>query len=81
MIRILAFSKSKTRFNLSPVSIKISFENILSNQLDSTIDIYKIDLFSVVRMPYPRLLEIGGYAMSAVSGSWLGMTSFEDKSN
>jgi len=29
----------------------------------------------------PRLLEIEGYTMSAVSGSWLGVTPFEDKSN
>ena len=28
-----------------------------------------------------RLLEIEGYTMSAESGSWLGVTSFEDKSN
>jgi hypothetical protein len=28
-----------------------------------------------------RLLEIGGWAMSALSGSQLGVTSFEDESN
>jgi hypothetical protein len=28
-----------------------------------------------------RLLEIRGYEMSAVSGSWLGVMSFEDESN
>jgi hypothetical protein len=39
------------------------------------------EYFGLFRTNKARLLEIEGYAMSAVSGSWLGVTSFEDESN